>query len=220
MSLGVAGTVQRVVCGTGVSGREFRLPPFRKERGKDGAPGSRLGGRLGCARKILCGLASAQDDGWGCCFCLPGESVRKGWGTAAFVVLLVRSIRLSLEVCGEAEGEASWGADGVAGEQASEVDHVENVGEVLSVDLKQHVYAIGLVNVRAGGGTDLKARIDAAAGKVDAVQDLLAVFGEDRSRVAVEFEGKAGVVLNSACDPKARFHLIADTSANGVALIL
>jgi hypothetical protein len=25
---------------TGVSGREFRLPPFRKERGKDGAPGN------------------------------------------------------------------------------------------------------------------------------------------------------------------------------------
>ena len=41
-----------------------------------------------------------------------------------------------LEVGGKAQGEASRRPDGVAGKQPAEVDHVENVGKILSVDLK------------------------------------------------------------------------------------
>ena len=66
----------------------------------------------------------------------------------------------------------------------------------------------------------MERRIDAAAGKVDAIQHLLAVFGENLGWVAVELEGEPGVVLNSARDPEAWFDLIAKTPANGVALIL
>ena len=39
-------------------------------------------------------------------------------------------------------------------------------------------------------------------------------------RVAVKIEGQAGVILNSARDPEARRDLVANASANGVALIL
>jgi hypothetical protein len=42
MSLGGAGTVQRVVCGPAFLVESFVSHPFRKERGKDGAPGIRL----------------------------------------------------------------------------------------------------------------------------------------------------------------------------------
>ena len=38
--------------------------------------------------------------------------------------------------------------------------------------------------------------------------------------VALKLEWQAGVILNSARDPEARRYLIANASANGVALIL
>ena len=64
MTVGLGGwrasTVQRVLGGDRRCLVEsFVSHPFRKERGKSGAPGA-----LRCAREILHGLASVQDDGW------------------------------------------------------------------------------------------------------------------------------------------------------------
>ena len=47
----------------------------------------------------------------------------------------MRNLQEALEVGGEAKREAARGADGVAGEQAAEIDDVQDVGEVLSIDL-------------------------------------------------------------------------------------
>ena len=125
-----------------------------------------------------------------------------------------------LEVGSQAQGDTSRRADGVAREEPAEIDYVEDVGEVLSIDLKAHRHVVGFINLGGRRGIDLEGGIDAAAGKVDAIENRLPIFRENLRWIAVEFEGEAGVILNSACDPEARCQLVAKTSADGVALIL
>ena len=48
----------------------------------------------------------------------------------------------------------------------------------------------------------------------------MAVFGKHRGGIAVEVKWKASVILNSARDPKTRRNLVANATANRVALIL
>src|ERR1700685_1404032 len=126
----------------------------------------------------------------------------------------------ALEVGGETKIVAARGANGVAGEEAAEVDDVKNIIKVLSVVLECDNHVVGLVNICARRGIDLERGIDSASGKVDAIQDLLAVFREHRGRIAVELEGEPGGVLNSARDPESRGELVANASTNRVALIL
>ena len=54
-----------------------------------------------------------------------------------------------LEGRGEAEGEAAGGGDGVAGEEAAEVDDVEAVVEVVAVGLEAGGEAVGLLEIGA-----------------------------------------------------------------------
>ena len=75
-----AGTVQRVLCGAGFLVEGFVSHPFRKERGKSGAPGA-----LRCAREILHGLASAQDDGWVGRLARRYRATRALWGPASWL---------------------------------------------------------------------------------------------------------------------------------------
>lgn len=126
----------------------------------------------------------------------------------------------ALKACCEAEGEASRWADGVAGEQTTEVDDVQDVGEILSVDLKEHMQTVRLVNIRARRRIDLQGRVDTSAVKINPIQHLLAVFSQHRGRIAIELEWESGVVLNSPRDPEARCDLVTKASAHGVALIL
>ena len=105
-------------------------------------------------------------------------------------------------------------------EKSPEVDHPQNIGEVLSVDLKHHAQVIRLVDIRARGGVDLKRGVDAAAIEVDAVHDLLAVLGERIVNRTLEVKGETGVELNSAGDPETAYDLKAEAAAKCVALIL
>lgn len=47
-----------------------------------------------------------------------------------------------LKISSEAHGDAPGRADGIAGEKAAEVDHIDNIIEVLPVDLKNHLHAV------------------------------------------------------------------------------
>ncbi len=140
-------------------------------------------------------------------------------------------VRATLEGGGQAHGNASRRPDGIAGEKPTEVDHVKNIVEVLSVDLKAHIHSIRLVYIHARRGVDLKSGIDAAASEVDAIYDGLSVglswsarsvdtFLKSYSWIALKIEWQAAVKLNTAGKPEARIHLVAKTSANRVALVL
>lgn len=120
----------------------------------------------------------------------------------------------------EAYGKAPRGADGVAREETAEVDDVKHIVQVLPVNLKAHLQAFGPVNIRPSRGIYLESWVDAAPVEVNAIEDLLPVFGEDRGRIAIELEGETGVELNSPSDPEAWRDLIAKSSADGVALVL
>ena len=111
-------------------------------------------------------------------------------------------------------------SNSVAGEKTSEIDDVKNVGKILSVDLKLHLQVVRFIDIRARRGIDLKSGIDTPPGKVDAIDHLLTVFGERLLLGTLELEWQPGVVLNSTRDPEAGVHLIAETSANRVALVL
>ena len=88
-------------------------------------------------------------------------------------------VRVSPLVAGcEAQSKASRRPDGVAGKQTSEVDYIQHVGEILAVNLQSHLQAFRLVNIRARRSIDLEGRVDAAASEIDAIHDLLAIFGE------------------------------------------
>ena len=81
----------------------------------------------------------------------------------------------NLEAGGEAEGHTPRRSDGIAGKKTAKIDDVENVGEVLSIDLKPRSHMVRFVNFRAGRGIDLERRENASAGKVDAIHDGLSV---------------------------------------------
>ena len=66
----------------------------------------------------------------------------------------------------------------------------------------------------------MKGGIDTSAGKVNAIQYLLAIFGEHGVGVAIKLKWESRVVLNSTGDPEARRYLIVKPPANGIALIL
>ena len=119
-----------------------------------------------------------------------------------------------LEICGEAQSVTARGSDGVAGEQTAEIDDVENVGQILSVDLKTHVQPLGFIDIGARRSIHLERRINAAAREINAIQNLLAILREHGRRIAVEFEWQTGIVLNSRGDPESRPHLIAQAPAN------
>ena len=125
-----------------------------------------------------------------------------------------------LEICGEAQSVTARGSDGVAGEQTAEIDDVENVGQILSVDLKTHVQPLGFIDIGARRSIHLERRINAAAREINAIQNLLAILREHGRRIAIELKGQPGIVLNSRSDPEPRLHLITQAPANGIALIL
>src|SRR5580704_451057 len=127
--------------------------------------------------------------------------------------------RFDLEVGVKPQAKAARRTNGVAGEKAAEVDHVQNIVKVLSVGLNIHLHAIRLVNLRPGRGVDLERWINAASSEVDPIQHLLSVLRQHRCRVAYEFKGQAGVKLNSSTNPETRPDLVASAPANGVPLI-
>jgi len=90
-------------------------------------------------------------------------------------------------------------------ENRREVDDIENIREVLTVNLKPNRHGVGFVKVRARGGVDLESRIDTVAGKINAIDHWLTVFGERLLRGTVDLEGQSGVILNSARDQKRGF---------------
>src|ERR1700677_3064378 len=116
----------------------------------------------------------------------------------------------NLEVGCEAHSKASRWPYGIAGKKTIEVDDVKNVGEVLSVYLKPDVHTIRLVNIRACRGIDLEGGVDAASGKVNAIQHLLTVLCEHSVWVPIKLEGKATVILDSAGNPEPWLYLIAN----------
>ena len=115
---------------------------------------------------------------------------------------------LSLERGVEAKRETARRADGVAGEQAAEIDELQHVGKILPVRLQANVQSLGPVHFAARGRADHQGRVNPAARKINAIEDCLAVFRQHLRRVSVKFEREAGTVLNSAGDPQARFQLI------------
>ena len=125
-----------------------------------------------------------------------------------------------LEIGCEAQSEASRRADRVAGEKATEVDDVENVGEVLSVNLQTNIHSIRFVKIRTRRSIDLEGGVYAAAIEVDSIEYLLAVLCEDCVRVTIKLKRKPAVILYSAGNPEPWLYLIANSAANGVALVL
>jgi hypothetical protein len=125
-----------------------------------------------------------------------------------------------LKTGGEAHSNTPRRPDGVAREETSEVDHIEDVRQILAVDLKLHLKTLRLVDIHAGGCIDLERRIDAPAVKVDSSEDLRAIEGKRFGWVAAELERQASTVLNSASNPKTGLDLVAQAAANGVALVL
>jgi hypothetical protein len=71
-----------------------------------------------------------------------------------------------LEVSRKTQGNVARRADGVSGEETVEVDDVQNIVEVLSVNLKLHDHTIRPVDNRARGRVDLERRIDAFRAKL------------------------------------------------------
>jgi serine/threonine protein kinase len=60
-------------------------------------------------------------------------------------------------------------ADGIAGEKSSEVDHLQHIGKVLSVDLKPHIHTVRAINIGTRRGGHLKRRIDTSRREIDAI---------------------------------------------------
>ena len=87
----------------------------------------------------------------------------------------IRLVPPASETGRQAEGEAPRRADGIAREEAAEINHIDDVRKILAVRLEAHVQALRLVNVRADGSAYLKRRKDAVAIKIEAVHDLLTV---------------------------------------------
>jgi hypothetical protein len=56
-----------------------------------------------------------------------------------------------LKIGCEAQHDAAGRADGIAGEEASEINDIDYVGEILSVDLKAHFQAFRFVYIGTGG---------------------------------------------------------------------
>ena len=83
-----------------------------------------------------------------------------------------------------------------------------------------HLKAVGLADFRAKGCVHLKGRTDSTASKIDPVQDLLAVLRKHGVGIAIEFKRQPCVVLNATGDPHTREQLVAQASANRIALIL
>ena len=83
---------------------------------------------------------------------------------------------MALEARRKPQRKITRGSDGVAGEQASEIDHVENVVQVLAVGLEAHGYAVRLIDFGSRGGIGLKRGQDAPAVEVDSADDLGAIL--------------------------------------------
>src|SRR6202034_2115763 len=77
----------------------------------------------------------------------------------------------------QTEGEAARRTDGIAREEATEVNHIDDVGKVFAVRLEAHIHTFGLVKVRACRNVHLKRRQDAAAREIKPVNNLLPVDG-------------------------------------------
>jgi hypothetical protein len=107
--------------------------------------------------------------------------------------------KVRLEISRQAEGETARRSDGIAGEQAAKIDDVQDVVQILAVGLEAHLHAVGFVQVGAGRSVGLECGVDAAAGEVDAIEDLLAVL---RSTVSGSPSKSKGRPV-SYCTPKA-----------------
>ena len=94
-----------------------------------------------------------------------------------------------LEAGVEAESEASCGSDCVAGEETTEVDHIEPVVEVIAVGLKASVDFIAFVDIHTQRGLDGQGGIDAPAVEVEPVDYSGAVLSKSVCLIATVFEG-------------------------------
>src|ERR1700727_779140 len=121
--------------------------------------------------------------------------------------------------CKAHHGAASR-TDGIAGEEAAEIDEVEGVGEVLPIDLELHGHALGLVDIDPRRRTEQQGGVDAPAGEINTVDHLLAVLLQRGLLVTVELKRKPAAVLNSAGHPETWMHLIDPTRKQSITLVL
>src|ERR1700757_1605303 len=97
-----------------------------------------------------------------------------------------------LEARVQAKERATARADGIAGEEASEVNHVEAVVEVAPIGLQGDLDTIARVECRSERCVDGKLRADATAFEVDAADDSRPVLCKRFGFAASEFERKTG----------------------------
>ncbi len=121
---------------------------------------------------------------------------------------------------GEVEGVAAGRADGVAGEEAAEIDDVQAIVQVLAVGLKVEGQFVGLIKLSAERGVDSEGGLDASAVDVDAVDDGLAILGQRLLVGAIKIKGQATAIFGAGGNPHTRSELIANAGTGGVALIL
>src|ERR1700675_652005 len=77
---------------------------------------------------------------------------------------------IPLEGSAEPQAEAARRTDGVPGEQPAKINHIQNVGEILSVNLEMHLHPVRLIYIRARRRIHLKRRQNAAAVEVQAIK--------------------------------------------------
>lgn len=112
------------------------------------------------------------------------------------------------------------GAQGVAGEQASEVDYFQFVAQVLGVGLEAQRAFFVVVEIGACREILREVGADAVATKIQVIDHRLTVFRGVLLRSQIRLKRQSGVVIAAHGDPQVRGELIADAGANGLPLVL
>jgi hypothetical protein len=114
---------------------------------------------------------------------------------------------------------ARW-SDGVAREESSEIDQLKHVTQVRHVALKAYRAFFVPVKIKTDRNTLREVRKDAAAIKIQVVDDHLTVFRGILLLGQIRLKRQSGVVIGARRDPQARNDLITDACTHGIALVL
>lgn len=111
-------------------------------------------------------------------------------------------------------------ANGIAGEQATEVDDVQPIVEVVPVGLQAHLHTIRAVDLEPCGRAYSELRTNAATLEIDSADDSRSVLCESIGLLSCELKRKPGAIACSRGDPETPRKLITKTRSDRVALVL
>ena len=116
--------------------------------------------------------------------------------------------------------EAASRADCITRKQSAEIDHVQNICQVLAVHLEANLHALRLIDIGSCRGAEQRRRKYPPARKINAADYLRAVLCQRLLLCALKIEWQPAAILHAACDPKSRFDLVRPAREQRIALVL